>query len=823
MDRNEPAADSIGPVDRALSAGIETDRARWGQFLSAHRKRLRRMVALRLDQRLRGRIDPSDVIQEAFLEATERRPEYARQPDPMPPFLWLRFLTLQRLQIVHRQQLGTKSRDAGRDVSINTATFPPASSAALAAQLLGRDTRASEVAIRAERKRRLLEVLERMEAIDREVLVLRHFEQLTNGECAGVGAGRVGGDQALSASLGAAQGHPLHLAGRAEGDLVMTSESLAPPDDDPLGPVVESFLDRFRRGERPALTELMARHPEMAGRIRELIPALVELEQLGDSAGSLTPRARHSTATSDSGDAGPSPERLGDYLILRRIGGGGMGVVYEAEHESLRNRVALKVMQPRFRADSKYLRRFHAEARLAAGLHHTNIVGVFDYGEQDGVCYYAMQFIEGQPLDRVLADIRRLRDDDTHAESKIGPDGILTIPAASAARGLLTGRFAVETDPDLTTTVNTACGDEAPAAGAIRAGDPEPGPEQPDGREPSTLGSSSLFGLRELRYFREIARVGVQVADALDYAHRRGVLHRDIKPSNLLLDAMGNVWVTDFGLTKLEESSDPSHSRELVGTLRYMAPERFRGTSDRRGDIYSLGATLYELLALRPPFEETDQIRLIERIRNDPPPPPRQLDRNIPRDMETIVLKALAKDRADRFGSAGELAGELRRFVEGRPIRLRPVSAVEQFWRWCKREKRLAAASIAAALLTIVLSVVSTTAAIVYRNQAGALEAAHAARTTRPLMLSGARSMPIRRKPEPGGSAVGPANDSRHSRRSARLRSCSMPCRRGSTWPCGASRCATSRLPRSRCPISNPPVWSSISPRASPRPRSLPR
>jgi RNA polymerase sigma-70 factor (ECF subfamily) len=184
MDTNDAPGDSRGD-DRAQFAGIETDRATWGRFLSAHRKRLRRMVALRLDQRLRGRIDPSDVIQ-AFLEATERRPEYARQSDPMPPFLWLRFLTLQRLQIVHRQQLGTKSRDAGRDVSINTATFPPASSAALAAQLLGRDTRASEVAIRAERKRRLLEVLERMEPIDREVLVLRHFEQLTNGECARV-------------------------------------------------------------------------------------------------------------------------------------------------------------------------------------------------------------------------------------------------------------------------------------------------------------------------------------------------------------------------------------------------------------------------------------------------------------------------------------------------------------------------------------------------------------------------------------------------------------------------------------------------------------
>ena len=227
--------------------------------------------------------------------------------------------------------------------------------------------------------------------------------------------------------------------------------------------------------------------------------------------------------------------------------------------------------------------------------------------------------------------------------------------------------------------------------------------------------------LSELRYFREIARVGAQVADALEYAHRRGVLHRDIKPSNLLLDALGNVWVTDFGLAKLEEGDDLSQSRELVGTLRYMAPERLRGRSDRRGDIYSLGATLYELLALRPPFEDSDQIRLIERIRNDIAGPPRQLEQRIPRDLETIVLKALAKDPKDRFGSAGELADELRRFVEGRTIRSRPVSIVEQFWRWCKREPWLAAANIAAAFLITLLAVVSTAAAVVYRNQARAL------------------------------------------------------------------------------------------------------
>jgi eukaryotic-like serine/threonine-protein kinase len=499
----------------------------------------------------------------------------------------------------------------------------------------------------------------------------------------------------------------------------MNGESTSTPDDDPLGPVVESFLARFRRGERPALTDLIARHPEMAGRIRELIPALVELEQLGRSTGDSIPSPGHRTGSRGSWDEGPSPERLGDYVIRRRIGGGGMGVVYEAERESLKSRVALKVMHPRFRADPQYLRRFHAEARLAAGLHHTNIVGVFDYGEQDGVCYYAMQFIQGEPLDHVLADLRRLRDDGTCADGLRGSDAILTIPAgdvllasSAALRGLLTGRFAAA----------TAIGETVDATDAIGACEPEPAGSHgavAGVAEPSALGSSSLGGSGELRYFREIARVGAQVADALEYAHRRGVLHRDIKPSNLLLDALGNVWVTDFGLAKLEEGEDLSQSHEVVGTLRYMAPERFRRTSDRRGDIYSLGATLYELLALRPPFAESDQIRLMEQIRNDFPAPPRQVDRHIPRDLETIVLKALAKDPADRFGTAGELAEELRRFVEGRPIRSRPVSVVERFWRWCKRDPWLAGANVAAALLTTVLAIV----AIVYRNQAEALQA----------------------------------------------------------------------------------------------------
>ncbi len=511
----------------------------------------------------------------------------------------------------------------------------------------------------------------------------------------------------------------------------MNGGSMTAPDDDQLGAVVESFLDRFRRGERPALTELMARHPELAGQIRELIPALVELEQHGELSNEFKPPPAPLRNLSDSREEGPRPKQLGDYLIIRRIGGGGMGVVYEAEHESLKSRVALKVVHPRFRADPKYLRRFHAEARLAAGLHHTNIVSVFNYGDHDGVCYYAMQYIKGQPLDHVLAGMRRLRDQGTQADLIPDPEAIVTIRTASpsprcspAIAGLLTGRYAAAAP-----TVE-AIRDTEPIAGnhltpSHRAGTIADGAglAEPVADKPPSPGSSLLCSLSDLRYFREIARVGAQVADATEYAHRRGVLHRDIKPSNLLLDALGNVWVTDFGLAKLEEGDDQSQSRELLGTLRYMAPERLRGMSDRRCDIYSLGATLYELLALRPPFEDSDQIRLVERIRNDSPVPPRQLERSIPRDLETIVLKALAKDPKDRFGSAGELADELRRFVDGRPIRSRPVFVVEQLWRWCKREPWLAGANIAAAVLMILLTVVSSVAAVVSWDQAKALRA----------------------------------------------------------------------------------------------------
>jgi WD40 repeat protein/tetratricopeptide (TPR) repeat protein len=219
-----------------------------------------------------------------------------------------------------------------------------------------------------------------------------------------------------------------------------------------------------------------------------------------------------------------------------------------------------------------------------------------------------------------------------------------------------------------------------------------------------------------------VAKIGVQIADALEYAHKHGILHRDIKPSNLLLDMQETVWVTDFGLAKLEDQQNLTQTGDVLGTLRYMPPEALDGQSDRRSDVYGLGLTLYEMLAMRPAFGEHERHRLIKQITTAEPEPLGRVNPAIPRDLATIVLKAIAKDPKDRFTTAGELADELRRYLESLPIRSRPVGTAERLWRWCKRNPGLAAANITAAVLTTILAIVSTIAAWIYRDQVDTLQ-----------------------------------------------------------------------------------------------------
>jgi WD40 repeat protein/serine/threonine protein kinase len=471
--------------------------------------------------------------------------------------------------------------------------------------------------------------------------------------------------------------------------------------------LVEEFLDRQQRGERPTIEEYATRHPELAEELRELLEAVSVVRE-------LKPSSRDATGSLDGAAtetaSGRPPELVGDYRILREIGRGGMGVVYEAEQESLGRRVALKVLHLPIACDGAALSRFRREARAAARLHHTNIVPVFEVGQEGAICYYAMQFIHGQGLDAVIDDLRRFREYGTFAPAVGQP-----APPSERVRialSMLTGEFRLEA-PALdegalgsTLRFSGVTPGEPPGSAPVEAR--APGPDGREARPASATTSAALSGQTGLsaidsnrrHYFRSVARIGHQVAEALTYAHDRGVIHRDIKPSNLLLDAAGVVWVTDFGLAKTHEEG-LTRTGDVLGTIRYMAPERFRGVCDVRADIYALGLTLYELLVLHPAFESPDRLKLIEHVRHHEPARPRSIDPHIPRDLETIVLKAIEKDLGGRYPTAVALGEDLQRFVEDRPIRARRISPAERAWRWARRNRPVASLLVALALVFV--------------------------------------------------------------------------------------------------------------------------
>ena len=397
---------------------------------------------------------------------------------------------------------------------------------------------------------------------------------------------------------------------------------------------------------------------------------------------------------------GTGLRRLGDYTLIRELARGGMGIVYEAEHDSLKSRVALKVMHPRFRAD-----RPTCDVSRPRPVRRRSCITPTSCRSSTTASRTASATTRcsTSPASAWIASWRT----SVASAPRPGDHGLKVRTGDATRAGSDVSRAAAGRRARRLSRSSPMVSDRPRPRSRRRPPGRRTGPP-PSTPAASPGGSSSFAGQTESVYFREIARIGAQVADALDYAHRQGVIHRDIKPSNLLLDAPGNVWVTDFGLAKLVEGDDLSHSHDLVGTLRFMAPERLRGVTDRGGDIYALGATLYELLTLHPAFDEQDQARLIDQIAHQPPSPLRSHDRHIPRDLETLVLKAMAKDPKDRFATAGELADELRRFLESRPILSRPVGLVGRLWRWYKRNPRLAAATILAASLLTALRIGST-------------------------------------------------------------------------------------------------------------------
>jgi serine/threonine-protein kinase len=355
--------------------------------------------------------------------------------------------------------------------------------------------------------------------------------------------------------------------------------------------------------------------------------------------------------------------------------------------------VALKVLPRTSAGDGSAQLRFQREAKAAARMHHTNIVPVFDVGQDGDYLYYAMQLIHGQGLDLVIGDLKRLR-----AQSGATPVVQDRATERSIAASLAAGNFERE---------NLAPEGEADSKATATY----------EGSAPSSAvlpGQSELSAATSNRgaYFRGVAQIGVQTASALSYAHSRGIIHRDIKPGNLILDTTGNVWVTDFGLAKTGDGG-VTHTGDILGTVRYMSPERFRGQCDVRADVYALGMTLYELLTLKAAYASRDRLKLIELIRETEAASPRSIDTRIPRDLETIVMKAIDKDPKRRYQSADEMAEDLQRFVNDEPIKARRVGTVERLGHWCRRNPTVASLTAAVLVLMAVGTAVSTWQAVV--------------------------------------------------------------------------------------------------------------
>lgn len=431
---------------------------------------------------------------------------------------------------------------------------------------------------------------------------------------------------------------------------------------------VEEYRALLKAGQRPSRGRFLDAHPEVASVLAEYLDAIDFLQ-------SASPELQPASDPQSANPTLASP--LGDFRLLREVGRGGMGVVYEAVQLSLGRRVALKVLPFASALDVRRLQRFRNEAQAAAQLRHPHIVAVHAVGCERGVHYYAMDYVEGPTLAEIIRERRRLaglslreqdiRDNEaTAAEAPPVGDDIPTRPAPSSAS------------------------------------------------DPPAL------------YFPNAARWIAQAADALEYAHQMGVIHRDVKPANLLVDGRDEVWVADFGLAQVLNDTRLTRTGDVLGTLRYMSPEQAQGDSTLvgpRSDVYSLGATLYELLTLETVVHGNTREELLRQIVGEEPRRLRQFNPAVPVELETITLKALSKAPEERYSSAGELAADLHRFLSDQPIRAKPPTLAQRWRRWAARHRSVVAfALVTVVLLLLVVTVAASVVAVHERSAADAAE-----------------------------------------------------------------------------------------------------
>jgi serine/threonine protein kinase/WD40 repeat protein len=454
--------------------------------------------------------------------------------------------------------------------------------------------------------------------------------------------------------------------------------------DHSLAELIEELSARMEAGEAVDLQACLDAHPEHAAELRRLFPAL---QLLADFSGS-----GEANVPPDGGEPVQTlGAPLGDFRLVRELGRGGMGVVYEAEQLSLGRRVALKVLPFASTLDPKQLQRFKNEAHAAAQLQHTGIVPVYATGCERGVHFYAMQFIDGQTLATLIHELRRLEGRDAAGEAAHpGPSA----PTASRS-----------TDPY---ALPPFAAPYREGVGVVAA----PAADTAPGALPWTQQSARGPG-----FFRTVARLGLQAAEALEHAHQLGVIHRDVKPGNLLVDARGHLWVTDFGLAHCQNQPGLTMTGDLLGTLRYMSPEQALGQRvlvDHRTDLYSLGVTLYELLTLEPAFPGGNREEVLRQIAFEEPRAPRRLDKTIPTELETIVLKLLEKNPQERYATAQELADDLGRFLDDKPIRAKRPTWVQRARKLARRHQGVA--RMAFALLGAV-ALIATVAAFWLKHE----------------------------------------------------------------------------------------------------------
>lgn len=424
---------------------------------------------------------------------------------------------------------------------------------------------------------------------------------------------------------------------------------------------VKHYTRLIDKGSAPSLDQFLSQYHEIETELRPALEGLALVHR------AVAPKPVAMVAPDSEFTAKP----IGDFQIVRELGRGGMGIVYEAIQLSLGRRVALKVLPFASGLDEIRLQRFRNEAHAAAALHHTNIVPVYAVGSDRGVHFYAMQLIDGATLSELIEVMRsknerkQVANVDSDDEPSRGPSG-----------------------HNLETLT----------------------------KHSTVLSSSSS---ERHRYYRSVVRMAHQAALAIEHAHQYGVVHRDIKPANLLIDSAGKTWVTDFGLAQVQtEVSNLTRSGDPLGTLRFMSPEQAAGKRDEldhRTDIYSLGVTLYELLTLRPAITGDGYREMLNNLALHDPLLPRFVDPALPIELDTIVRKAIAKAPGDRYRSAAAFAEDLQAWLDDKPIAAKPPTVFERLSKWRRRNSGMVAVA-SGLLLFATLGLLATTLAI-WREQ----------------------------------------------------------------------------------------------------------